>query len=102
MPGMPQARVLDLHTCFTPGPPPAPPVPVPVPLPIIPPCCPTVLVGKQPASRMTDLCNPAFPHPIIKGSATVMIGKLPAARIGDNVLCGGLIISGCATVLVGG
>ncbi|WP_367273356.1 PAAR domain-containing protein [Marivita sp.] len=102
MPGMPQARMLDLHTCFTPGPPPAPPVPVPVPLPIIPPCCATVLVGKLPAARMTDLCNPAFPHPILKGSMSVLISKIPAARVGDTVACGGVILKGEFTVLVGG
>ncbi|SRR6056297_799977 len=102
MPGFPQARLLDLHACFTPGPPPAPPVPIPVPIPIIPPCCVTVIVGKFPAARMMDLCNPAFPHPIIKGSSTVLIGKMPAARVLDNVACGGVIMKGEFTVLVGG
>ena len=46
--------------------------------------------------------NPAFPHPILKGSTTVMIGKMPAARIGDTLLCGGFITMGMPTVLVGG
>lgn len=49
-----------------------------------------------------DLCNPAFPHPIIKGSTSVLIGKMPAARIMDNVACGGVIAKGEFTVLVGG
>ena len=40
----PQARVLDMHLCFTPAPPPAPPVPVPVPIPIASPCAVPVLV----------------------------------------------------------
>jgi uncharacterized Zn-binding protein involved in type VI secretion len=103
MPGPPQARLFDFHACFTPGPPPAPPVPIPVPgIPIFTPCCPTVLVGGLPAARITDMTNPAFPHPILKGSATVLIGKLPSARIGDNVLCGGVIVKGEFTVLVGG
>jgi uncharacterized Zn-binding protein involved in type VI secretion len=95
--------MFDFHACFTPGPPPAPPVPIPVPgIPIFTPCCPTVLVGGLPAARMSDLTNPAFPHPIIKGSMTVLIGKLPSARIGDNVVCGGVIVKGEFTVLVGG
>ena len=103
MTGPPQARMFDFHACFTPGPPPAPPVPIPVPgIPIFTPCCPTVLVGGLPAARMTDMTNPAFPHPIIKGSMTVLIGKLPSARIGDNVVCGGVIVKGEFTVLVGG
>jgi uncharacterized Zn-binding protein involved in type VI secretion len=51
---------------------------------------------------MTDMCNPAFPHPILKGSMSVLIGKIPAARVGDNVACGGVILKGEFTVLVGG
>ena len=97
----PQARLGDLHACFMPTPP-GVPVPIPSPLPIIPPCCPTVLVGSKPAARLTDLCNPAFPHPIIMGSFTVLIGNLPAARILDNCSCGGVIALGEFTVLVGG
>ncbi len=98
----PQARVTDLHLCFTPAPPPAPPVPVPVPIPIIPTCCLTVLVKCLPAARVMDLCNPAFPHPIVKGSSSVLIGNMPAARVLDSVACGGMISKGEFTVLVGG
>ncbi|MCA0872582.1 PAAR domain-containing protein [Seohaeicola saemankumensis] len=98
---MPQARLLDLHACMVPSVPP-PPV-LPVPTPIIPPCLPTVLVGKMPAARLTDMCAAVpSPHPIIKGSATVLIGKLPAARIMDNTACGGMVVKGEFTVLVGG
>lgn len=101
--GFPQARVTDMHLCTLPAPPPAPPPPAPVPMPIMPPCCPTVLVSKLPAARLTDLATPAFPHPIVKGSATVLISKLPAARVTDSCACGGLIIPPCCpTVLVGG
>ena len=103
MPGPPQARIFDFHACFTPAPPPAPPVPIPVPgLPIFMPCVPTVLVGGLPAARITDMTNPAFPHPIITGSMSVLIGGMPAARIGDSVFCGGVIMKGEFTVLVGG
>ena len=101
----PQARVGDLHVgavCTVTGP-----------MPIIPPCAPTVLVGKMPAARMFDMCIgvmlspagvpiPAPPHPILKGSATVLIQKLPAARIGDVCAMGGNIIKGEFTVMTGG
>jgi len=98
--GMPQARVTDMHLCSAP----APTVPpVPAPMPIIPPCLPSVLVGKLPAARMTDMHAAApSPHPIVKGSATVLIGNLPAARVGDLGACGGAILKGEFTVLVGG
>ncbi|MEM6897632.1 MAG: PAAR domain-containing protein [Pseudomonadota bacterium] len=97
----PQARVGDLHTG---------PCTMGSPMPILPPCCPTVLVGKMPAARVTDLClgvvaPPAAnypPHPIVKGSATVLISKLPAARIGDTCTFGGSIVKGEPTVITGG
>lgn len=98
--GMPQARVTDLHACMLPSIPP-PPV-LPVPIPIMPPCAVTVLVGKLPAARLTDMVTAVPPHPIIKGSATVLICGLPAARIMDNAACGGMIVKGEFTVLVGG
>ncbi|MGO4854384.1 PAAR domain-containing protein [Phaeovulum sp. W22_SRMD_FR3] len=98
--GVPQARVGDLHACLLPSIPP-PPV-LPVPLPVAPPCCPTVLVGKRPAARVTDMLAAAPPHPIAKGSMTVLIGKMPAARITDICACGGMILLGEFTVLVGG
>ena len=79
-------------------------------MPILPPCCPTVLVGKMPAARVTDLClgvvaPPAAnypPHPIVKGSATVLICKLPAARIGETCTFRGSIVKGEPTVITGG
>ncbi|MWD29953.1 hypothetical protein E0K89_020980 [Aquicoccus sp. SCR17] len=98
--GTPQARITDLHICNVPvvSVPPAPPAPIP----IGPPCMPTVLVGKKPAARVTDMTLAAPPHPIIKGSMTVLIGNLPAARVGDLAACGGAITLGELTVLVGG
>lgn len=99
----PQARAGDLH---------AGPCTVTGPMPIIPPCAVTVLVGKMPAARVTDLCLgfvpspagpiPTPPHPIAKGSGTVLIQKLPAARIGDTCAMGGTIIKGEFTVITGG
>ncbi len=90
----------DMHLCNVPVVmiPPAPPAPMP----ILPPCCITVLVGKLPAARMTDMHASAPPHPIVKGSMSVLIGKLPAARVGDPGACGGVILKGELTVLVGG
>ncbi len=99
----PQARMGDLHVgaCTVTGP-----------MPILPPCAPTVIVGKKPAARMTDLMLgfiaspagpiPTPPHPIVKGSATVLMQKLPAARIGDMCAMGGTIILGEFTVMTGG
>ena len=75
--------------------------------------CPTVLIGGQPAARLTDMhacpmVTGVVPHvggPIIQGSATVLIGNLPAARVGDQATCTGppdtIIPPGCPTVLIG-
>ena len=95
--GMPAARATDMHVCpmFT--------GPVPhVGGPILPPGCPTVLIGSLPAARATDkaVCV-GPPDTIAKGSATVLIGKLPAARLGDSMVHGGTIVAGCPTVLIG-
>lgn len=74
---------------------PAAPVPTPVPHPGLPLAivkgAPTVMIGKMPAARVTDMsapcmlpgCVPAGPGLISKGSATVMIAKMPAARAND-------------------
>ena len=94
----PAARVTDMHTC--------PMVTGLVPHvggPILPPCCPTVMIGYLPAARVTDMATCVGPPDVIaKGSATVMIGYLPAARLGDQTAHGGVIVSGCATVMIGG
>src|SRR5262245_46142786 len=92
--GMPAARVTDMHTC-----PMVEPGPVPhVGGPIRPPCCPTVLIGKLPAARISDKAVCVGSSDVIaKGSATVLIGKLPAARIGDSTVHGGVIVVGFPT-----
>lgn len=96
--GQPAARVTDPHVC--------PMVTGVVPHvggPILPPCCPTVLIGKLPAARVTDLATCVGPPDIIvMGSMTVLIGKLPAARLGDQTAHGGVIVFGLPTVLIGG
>jgi uncharacterized Zn-binding protein involved in type VI secretion len=94
----PAARVGDMHTC-----PMAEPGPVPhVGGPILPPGCPTVLIGGQPAARVTDMCTCVGPPDSIQmGSPTVMIEKLMAARLGDPTVHGGVIVMGCPTVMIG-
>lgn len=95
--GMPAARIADPHICpmFT--------GPVPhVGGPILPPSCPTVLIGKLPAARVGDMAVCVGPpDSIILGSFSVLIGKMPAARLGDATVHGGKIVMGCPTVLVG-
>lgn len=96
--GQPAARLTDMHVCpqFT--------GPVPhVGGPISGPGAPTVLIGKMPAARATDmLVCVGPPDTIMQGSTTVLIGNLPAARMGDPATHGGAIILGCPTVLIGG
>ena len=94
----PAARISDMHVC--------PMVTGLVPHvggPILPPGCPTVLIGGLPAARVTDMCTCVGPPDVIvMGSATVLIGGLPAARMGDSTAHGGTIILGCFTVMIGG
>jgi len=95
--GMPAARIGDLHIC--------PMVTVLVPHvggPIALGCF-TVLTGKMPQARATDLAICVGPPDMIAmGSTTVLVGKLPAARLGDPCGHGGAIALGCFTVLIGG
>ncbi len=93
----PAARINDIHTCpmvtgTTPH----------VGGPILPPGCPTVLIGGQPAARVGDMavCT-GPPDTISSGSSSVLIGSQPAARQGDSTAHGGVITSGCPTVLIG-
>jgi uncharacterized Zn-binding protein involved in type VI secretion len=82
----------------------------------MPPGCPTVLIGGQPAVRVGDMhvcpmqtsAVVPIPHvggPVLPpGSPTVLIGGQPAARANDMALCVGppdMIASGCPTVLIG-
>ncbi len=82
---------------------------------------PTVLIGGQPAARVSDMtapcmlpsCVPGGPGQVAQGSGTVLIGGLPAARVGDrtsHVSCvapipsptGQILPPGCPTVMIGG
>jgi uncharacterized Zn-binding protein involved in type VI secretion len=92
----PAARLGDNHCC---------PEVKPVPHkggPILPPCCPTVLIGNHPAARVTDLalCTGKV-DTIAKGSPTVLIGHKMAACKGDPTTHGGVIVQGEPTVLIG-
>ncbi len=71
--------------------------------PVLPPGCPTVLIGGLPAARVGDMLTcTGLPDTIAAGSGTVMIGGSPAARMGDSTAHGGVIILGCPTVIIGG
>ena len=71
--------------------------------PILPPCCPTVLIGMLPAARVGDMATCVGPPDVIAlGSMTVLIGGQPAARMGDLTAHGGTIVLGEPTVIIGG
>ena len=95
--GQPAARVGDMHVC--------PMVTGIVPHvggPVLPPGCPTVLIGGQPAARVGDLVTCVGPPDVIAaGEPTVLIGGQPAARMGDQTAHGGTIVLGLPTVLIG-
>lgn len=98
--GKPAARVTDMHTCpmVTPGTPPVPHAGGP----ILPPGCPTVLIGGLPAARVGDMATCVGPpDSIVMGSPTVLIGGMMAARLGDPTSHGGVIVMGLPTVLIG-
>lgn len=86
----PAARLTDPHVCPAGG------------GPIAGPCAPTVLIGGLPAARVGDLVeDPLSPDAIAMGSMSVQIGGSFAARMGDETAAGGVIASGCFTVLIG-
>jgi len=96
----PAARVGDMHVCpmVTPGTPPVPHVGGP----ILPPGCPTVLIGGMPSARVSDMCVCVGPPDVIaKGSPTVYIGSMMAARIGDLTAHGGTIVVGYPMCMIG-
>jgi uncharacterized Zn-binding protein involved in type VI secretion len=70
--------------------------------PILPPGCPTVLIGGLPAARVADMAVCAGgPDVVALGSFTVLIGGMPAARLGDITAHGGSIVFGFPTVMIG-
>ena len=94
----PAARMGDMHTCPLVNPGPVPHVGGP----ILPPGCPTVLIGFMPAARVGDMAVCVGPpDAVAMGSATVLIGGSMAARMGDPTVHGGVIVIGCPTVMIG-
>lgn len=97
----PAARMTDMQTCpmQTPAVPPVPHVGGPITMP----CVMTVIIGGMPAAvvgTMAVCLGP--PNSIAQGSSSVLIGGIPAARMGDAMVHGGQIVTGCFTVLIGG
>jgi uncharacterized Zn-binding protein involved in type VI secretion len=94
----PATRVGDMHVC--------PMVTGVVPHvggPILPPGCPTVLIGNMPAARVGDQVTCVGPPDVIAlGSTTVLIGNMMAARAGDMTAHGGSLVLGSPTVIIGG
>jgi len=71
--------------------------------PVNPPGQQDVLIGGLPAATVGSTCTCAGPpDTIVKGSASVLVGGKPAARMGDGTAHGGTIVTGCATVIIGG
>ena len=96
----PAARITDMHTCpmQTPAVPPVPHVGGP----ILPPGCPTVLIGGLPAACVGDMAVCVGPPDVIvSGAFNVLVGGRPAARMGDPTAHGGVIVLGYPPVLVG-
>ena len=94
----PSARVTDMHVCPMVSPGPVPHVGGP----ILPPGCPTVLVGCMPQARVGDMCVCVGPpDAIARGSPTVLVGTMMAARLGDTTVHGGVIVMGLPTVVIG-
>lgn len=70
--------------------------------PVLPPGCPTVLIGGLPAARVGDRLTCVGPPDVIAlGSFIVLIGGQPAARLGDMTAHGGVIVVACPTVMIG-
>ncbi|AXG76728.1 PAAR domain-containing protein [Streptomyces paludis] len=77
---------------------------------VAPPGVTSVLIGGRPAATVGTPHHCAAPPPathppstvIGPGSATVLIGGARAARVGDRAGCGSAVVSGCASVRIGG
>ncbi|UQA62011.1 PAAR domain-containing protein [Polyangium aurulentum] len=93
----PAARITDNHVCPKVEPGPVPHVGGPILTGHF-----KTFIGWIPASRVDDK---AFcvgpPDTISKGSSNVIIGDKQAARICDSTEHGGIIVTGCPTVLIG-
>jgi uncharacterized Zn-binding protein involved in type VI secretion len=92
----PAARITDMHTC--------PQVTGSVPHvggPITT-GSPDLMIGDSPAARAGDQAECIGPpDTVAQGSPTVFINGKPATRMGDLTQHGGIIITGCPTVIIG-
>jgi len=63
---------------------------------------PNVIVGFQPQGRVGDtlICVPATDK-VAMGSPTVLVNNKMAARMGDPTVHGGVLVTGCPTVIIG-
>lgn len=88
---LPAARMGDLHTC-----------PIHGPSDVLMPCCIRVQIENKPAARKGDgaVC-PDGPDAILDGSPTVLIGNQPAARMTEHCAHGGIVVTGAARVFIG-
>lgn len=93
----PAARITDNHTCPMVNPGPVPHVVGPIIT-----GAGSVIIGNQPAARVTDKaqCVPAI-DTIQSGASNVIIEHQQAARLGDPTVHGGVIVTGCPTVIIG-
>ena len=89
--GLPAARIGDLHTC-----------PEHAGGPIVTGQA-NVLIGGSPAARVSDtlLCDGVPADVIVQGEPTVLIGGKPASRLSDKTAHGGVVVTGCGSVLIG-
>lgn len=93
----PAARITDMHTCPMISPGPVPHVGGPLSSGAT-----SVLVGAQPAARVSDSLVCVGPVDMVAaGESSVLIEGMPAARLGDSTAHGGIIVAGCPTVLIG-
>ena len=86
MPGMPAARVTDMHTCA---------ICMGAPMPIMPPGAPTVLIDGLPAARMSDMSTLVSATELLPISfaspSGLLVALLPHSpdRAGGRVAAGG-------------
>jgi uncharacterized Zn-binding protein involved in type VI secretion len=90
------ACIGDMHSC-----------PVSSPImhmggPVIGPGATTVLFEGKPAARVGDSCIcVGVTDQVVAGSSGVFVEGKPAVRVSDRCAHGGMIVTGCATVLIG-
>jgi uncharacterized Zn-binding protein involved in type VI secretion len=91
------ARITDFHTCPKVNPGPVPHVGGPEIS-----GSPDVITGFLPQGRVGDslICVPAIDK-VKQGSSNVLVNNREAARIGDPTAHGGVIVTGCPTVIIG-